>query len=95
MRRICHCTIYYTKKYNSDTYQENLQKIQVMKRVPSIFVTFCSIAILMMISTPSWGGGLQVDGRRQCEVKSMKITIVFWSTGKLVNHETVDLQQLL
>ena len=56
MRRICHCTIYYTKKYNSDTYQENLQKIQVMKRVPSIFVTFCSIAILMMISTPSWGG---------------------------------------
>ena len=26
MRRICHCTIYYTKKYNSDTYQENLEK---------------------------------------------------------------------
>ena len=26
------------------------------------------------------------------EVKGMKITIVFWSTGKLVNHETVDLQ---
>lgn len=26
-----------------------------------------------------------------CEVKGMKITIVFWSTGKLVNHETVDL----